>query len=487
MATKEQLAEIVGEKNVLDNPETLKDYSEDYSFVPPRKPRYVVRPRTPQDVQDIVSWANKSMTPLVPVSSGPPHFRGDTVPTTGGAVIVDLSGMKRVIRVERRNRVAMFQPGLTFTELIPKLRKEGLGLYMPLVPRGTKSVVSSYLEREPIIMSRHHWDIQDPLLCVEVVFGTGDVFVTGSAAGPGTIEEQWKVGRAQVRGMGPAQTDLQRVVQAAQGTMGIVTWASVKCRVLPQAERAFIIPSENLQPLVDFTYRLLRLGLGDVCLIMNNHNLASILASDSGSIVALRESLPHWLLVFNIEGTGVCPEDKVEYQEGDFRNSAQLFGLEPADVVAGVTAEHVSQVLSRPSGEPYWKLKFKGDSRDIFFLTTLDRTPDLIRAMHTLTQSSRYPATDIGVYLQPTMQGCSCHCEFSLSFDPANAKEVGRIKRLVTDGSEALANMGGFFSRPYGSWADFAYRGDAESTAALRKVKGIFDPNDIMNPGKLCF
>ena len=64
MTVKEQLAEIVGEKNVLDNPESLKDYSEDHSFVPSRKPRYVVRPRTQEKVKNIVGWANKSLTCL---------------------------------------------------------------------------------------------------------------------------------------------------------------------------------------------------------------------------------------------------------------------------------------------------------------------------------------------------------------------------------------------------------------------------------------
>jgi glycolate oxidase len=46
---------------------------------------------------------------------------------------------------------------------------------------------------------------------------------------------------------------------------------------------------------------------------------------------------------------------------------------------------------------------------------------------------------------------------------------------------------GAFFSRPYGIWADMAYKQDARSMAVLKTVKNIFDPNHIMNPGKLCF
>jgi FAD/FMN-containing dehydrogenase len=46
---------------------------------------------------------------------------------------------------------------------------------------------------------------------------------------------------------------------------------------------------------------------------------------------------------------------------------------------------------------------------------------------------------------------------------------------------------GAFFSRPYGPWADLAYGRFTEGVAALRKLKSIFDPNNILNPGKLCF
>jgi FAD/FMN-containing dehydrogenase len=51
----------------------------------------------------------------------------------------------------------------------------------------------------------------------------------------------------------------------------------------------------------------------------------------------------------------------------------------------------------------------------------------------------------------------------------------------------SLAEEGAFFSRPYGPWSDFAYNRDAQTTTNLRKIKNIFDPKNIMNPGKLCF
>ena len=488
MAGQDELVKIVGKNSVLDSPDILEEYSRDLSFVPRVRPRCVVKPGNAGEVQEIVKWANKTLTSLVPVSSGPPHFRGDTIPGMGGTVIVDLSRMKKIIRIDPKNRVAMVEPGVTFAELQPELEKAGLSAYMPLCPRSSKSVIGSMLERDPITMPSHHWDCIDPLLCGEIIFGTGDKLRSGEAAGPDTIEEQWKIGKAQMTPFGLGQFDESRLVSGAQGTIGIITWATLKCRSSSKLNRTFFIPSETIEPLIDLSYQLIRIRLGDYCFIVNDLNLASLFAQNPEEIKTLRDALPRWILVVSFEGYGELPEEKVLYQEADFRDMIVRTGqLKPMDMVSGVTAEDVSVLLSRPSDEPYWKLRYKGGCHDTFFLTTLDKTPGFIEVMSTLSRSCKYPSEDIGVYIQPVVQGTSCHCEFDVYYDPANPTEGDRTRRLVTEGGEELAKMGGFFSRPYGQWAKIAYSRATETTIVQRKMKRIFDPNNILNPGKLCF
>ena len=89
MITKENLMQIVGNGQVSQEAAVLDSYARDMSFVNAIKPSYVVKPQTGQIVQSLVKLANETGTPLVPVSSGPPHFRGDTVPSVGGAVVVN--------------------------------------------------------------------------------------------------------------------------------------------------------------------------------------------------------------------------------------------------------------------------------------------------------------------------------------------------------------------------------------------------------------
>lgn len=85
--SKKELASIVGSEQVFDDAKTLDAYPRDQSFVPSSKPLFVVKPKNTAEVCAIVQWANQTTTPLVPVSSGPPHFRGDTIPSTGGQLL----------------------------------------------------------------------------------------------------------------------------------------------------------------------------------------------------------------------------------------------------------------------------------------------------------------------------------------------------------------------------------------------------------------
>jgi FAD/FMN-containing dehydrogenase len=458
------------------------------SFTNPVRPAYVVWPRTAEEVQKLVKLACETNTPLVAVSSGPPHFRGDTVPSIGGSVVVDLSRMKKVFFVDRLRRVAMVEPGVTFGELIPAVEKEGIRLNMPLLPRKSKAVVGSMLEREPVIMPKYQWDISDPLACVEVVFGTGDFFRTGQAAGPGTIEEQWTVGGVQKAPYGPGIASWHRLIQGAQGTMGIVTWASLRCELLPSLEEPFVVGSSNLNTLFELTSWVIRLRMVNECFVLNNTNLAAIFAKKwPKDYQRLKDALPKWTLFYTVAGYEYFPEERVSSYIKDITDITQRMGVKAAKTVGGVSANEILKVVQRPSEEPYWKLRYKGACQDIFFLTINDKLEGQIGVINDLAEKTGYPASDMGVYIQPIVQGTSCHCEFNLFYDPENPSEVNRAKELSFSATKKLMAHGAFFSRPYGESAGMILNRDAATADVLNKLKKIFDPNNVMNPGKVCF
>jgi len=488
MKKKEALTGIIGKDCVLDTKEELDAFSRDSSFANPIKPRFIVKPRNTDAVQKLVKWANETGTPLIPVSSGAPHFRGDTVPSSGGAIIVDLSGMKKILRIDHENRIAIVEPGITFNDLIPELEQKGLRLNMPLLPRNTKSLVGSLLEREPVTMPQYHWDLTDPLACTEIIYGNGDLFRTGSAAGPGDLEEQWEVGAAQNEASGPVQADFSRIIQGAQGTMGIVTWASIRCEHLPVLEEPFFIASSKLDSLLELCHHLINGRLVDDCLILNSTNLAHILEKEgSPEYETIRTSLPQWVLFYTITGKKYFPEEKVKYQIEDSSKHARTLGLEPVRQLGDASAYELLRILHGPVTAPHWKVRAKGSCYDIFFLSTSDRLSRLSTITKDLAVKNDYPVPEMGIYIQPQVQGVSYHCEYTLFFDPDDPSETASIRELSMTCFDPLANGGAFFSRPYGPWAEFAYRRDTQTTIGLRKLKNIFDPNNVMNPGKLCF
>jgi len=483
---KSRFVDIVGSDNVSDDPILLETYAKDHSFIPKRSPLLVVFPRSRQQVQEIVKLANDVKIPIVPVSSGPPRFRGDTVPALSG-IIIDFSRMKKIMRIDPVNRYVRVEPGVTYGDLIPELRKLGLRLNIPLLPRFSKSVVTSYLEREPVVIPKYQYDYIDPLLTAEVVFGTGDIFRTGSASGPGPFEMLKADG---VNPWGPGSIDFIRFLSGAQGTMGLVTWATIKVEVIPTLQKLYFIPSENLSKLVGLADKLLRMRVPDECLIVNNIFFAKILAQSQEEYERLKADLPAWFSLICLAGFRRYPEERISIMEKylkDVSDELKLHMLTTLTGAEGKEKEILELLSSAWVKDPYWKIKFGRSCQDIFFLTSLSRAPMFTKIMAEIDTKFGHCVGDIGCYIQPLVQGRGCHCEFHISYDESRPQEVEKVKTFFMYASETLMRNGAFFSRPYGLWAEMVYGQYAEGVNALRKLKMIFDPNNILNPGKLCF
>ena len=368
--------------------------------------------------------------------------------------MVDLSRLDRMRRIDRRNRMVVVEPGVTYQKLQPELAKEGMRMTPPLRPRAGKSVIASLLERQPTLVPRYNYALPEPLRDCGVIWGGGQKFFTGEAGwGPLDLEAQWTKGGRQVDPKGPAQTDFFRLLTGAQGTLGIVTWASVKCELLADPKKTLFVTAERLDDLIDLAYRLTRLRVGDELLIVNGSYLAALVATDQHEIGSLRDALPPWALVVCVGGRALLAQDRMEVAEKDIAAEASHRGLRLLDAVPGLATARVEIALEGLAGEPHWKLRYKGGVRDIFFLTTLDRAPGLVGTMLAEAEGHKYPLADVGVYLQPQHQGVSYHCEFSLPFDPGDARETAKMRRLFSHASSILITDGAYFSRPYGEWA----------------------------------
>ncbi|RIK06114.1 MAG: hypothetical protein DCC49_11760 [Acidobacteria bacterium] len=383
---------------------------------------------------------------------------------------IDLSGIDRIININRDERVAIVEPGVTYQMLADAIEPHGLRVCHPLLPPAGKSVLASLIDREPQTIPKYHWDFTDPLLCAEVYFGTGERFRTGGAAGPGkTLEEQWSGGMFQKNPLGPAQTDLIKLVQASQGTMGIATWASVRLECKPEIRRGFVTAG-SFARLAEFVSAITRRRLGDEIMLLDAAQAECL--SSALNITAPALSGGEWLLAIVIGSLPFHPEESIAFQVTEATELAAAVGVE----LNGDETGFVRAITAAATAAGDWKRASLGeDFSQIYFLSTLNRAEQLVDVARKAWGASE-PDSDICVasYVQPLNQGRTCHVEVTIQ---------GRVS--LDDGARKLAEAGAFFSRPSAATTPVAYERCPDTVRALRKVKDVLDPPHVLNPGRL--
>jgi len=477
MAVKQELSIIVGSKYVSDDLPTLQKYSQDYSFVQGSRPSYVIFPKNTEEVQGLVKYANEHLIPLIPRSSHV-SFYGAGIPTQGG-IIVDLTRMNRILEINAHNKMVTVEPGVTWSQIQAELEKHELMVSNPLLPHPLKSVFTSALEREPILTPKPEY--AETLLTGEIVLPNGEIFWLGTALGKGMVGRKFR------DGMIPST----RVFTGAQGTLGIITWAKIKVEYLPAMNKLFFIPFDRIENMIEPIYRIQQRMLGRECFVINNFNLAAILAGKrSKEFRMLRDALPPWIVILCLIGLHRLPQERIEYEEESLMELASQLHFQALHTVGGIPGigKTVLEMLRKPWPEElYWKFAYKGLCHEVFFHTTLNRAPEFTEAITGVAARHGYPVQDIAVYIQPLEHARACYCQYGFHCDPNNAGDVDVVRKLYVEVSELAISMGGLFSTPYGSWADMVYRRAGTYTSLAKVVKSALDPNNIMNPGKLCF
>jgi FAD/FMN-containing dehydrogenase len=485
MQIKNELAKIVGKDYVSDSMKDREKYSRDYSLLPPGLPDAVVWPGSSEEVGKIVTWANEKNIPVTPVSSAV-HYYGCSIPKQGG-VLVDLKRMNKIFEIDTDNRLVRFEAGVTWEQLTKELAKKGHRVIMPLLPHGERSVLTDTLERE--VTTNIVYDYGEPMQSVEVVWPTGEVFRCGSASVNGFPDSK-------SRGANPSGPglDFYRLFQNAQGTMGIVTWMSLKMETIPKIDKIFFAPVYDLDYAINFLYRILPRRIGQECLLLNNVDLAAIAADGSAEdFDELRAKLPPWALVLTISGLARRPEEKIAYEEkflaDVLKNEFPKMGLtDNLPGFPGLGRKLMPMLRSPwPTDLPYWKNRVRGGVQNLFFITKPNRVSMFMEVMELVAAKYDYPMGDIGSHVQPIEHNRAAQVEFSFFYNPDDADEKALVAAIYKDAAAALFAEGAFFSRPYGDLAPMVYDKAAGYTAALKRVKKVIDPKNVLNPGNLCF
>jgi hypothetical protein len=486
---KKQLEDIAGAAAVFDGLDLRKQYAADQSFVSGSTPDIVVRPRRVEEIQAIVRLANRVSIPLTPFSSGL-NLHGAALASRGG-IMLDLTGMDKIIEVNEKDWYAVIEPGVTYEALQNAATDKGLRLMAPFGVPPRRSVLSSYVERDVMLAAAHleygNYLTQD----TELILPDGELLRTGC----------WNLGGKPGGMYGPGLNKLYKLWTGAQGTLGVLVKMIVSVQHLSAQRRFFFMPFDSSRKIPEAIKQIQRKEIGWECFALNRFNLAAILNDEweiprqfpaakktSAQFETLQKSLPAWTIILGISGSPYFPEERVAYEEEALKQLCREMGTPVDSKLPGFP--DIEKVFLRESLRPWGVLKkfnYKGSVHDLSFKVPLHKFSEFEALIADIAALANYPLQDIGGYAVVLERGRAMHCEFDLHCEPDGAAAQAGIKNLWLAASKALLDKGALFDRPYGDWAPMVYARAPEYALKLKQIKQEMDPQGILNPGKLCF
>ncbi|MEM4522897.1 MAG: FAD-binding oxidoreductase [Nitrososphaeria archaeon] len=221
---KDELEKIVSKEYVLSEKVDLIPYlrdhypvkfSEEYRYFPD----FVVRPSTTQEVQEIVKLAVKYRIPIIPRGGGT-NWAGMVVPISGG-IVVDLTRMKKIIEINEVDHHVTVQAGVTLKELDDELKKHGLTLGQEQGSYYTATIGGAIATNGWGSRCNKYGKIGDNVMSLEVVLPNGEILRTCP-----------KVHMTSV------PYNLNSLFIGSEGTLGIITEATLRVYPYPEKERA---------------------------------------------------------------------------------------------------------------------------------------------------------------------------------------------------------------------------------------------------------
>lgn len=236
----EELSEIVEPANVIVDEERMLDYSHDEFSLPEiaSMPDVVVKPETAEQVSKILRLANREMIPVTP-RGGATGLCGGSVPLHGG-IVVSLERMNQIKEIDTDNQMATVEAGVTLMDFYARI--EEAGLFFPPHPGEESAMIGGVIATNAGgSRAVKYGVIRNYVRGLEVVLPTGSIVQLG--------------GKLMKSSSGYS---LLNLLIGSEGTLGIITKAIIQLIPSPQVTRSLIIPYANLEEAIETVPLMIR-------------------------------------------------------------------------------------------------------------------------------------------------------------------------------------------------------------------------------------
>ncbi len=454
----QQFKNIVGEPYVLYDEESLKNYGHDETEMLLFLPEVVLKPATTEEISAIMKICNEDKIPVTPRGAGT-GLSGGALPHLGG-VLLSTERLNKIIHIDERNLQVTTEPGV-ITEVLQNALKEK-GLFYPPDPssRGSCFIGGNIAENSGGPKAVKYGVVKDYVLNLEVVLPNGEVIWTGANVLKNSTGY-----------------NLTQLIVGSEGTLGIVTKIVLKLIPLPSYDLLMLVPFASLDKASEAVSAIFRAGFTPSGLELVEIDALKIVAAmvDSHAVPVSDDIAAHLLIEVDGNNLDVLMSEMEAISD-------LLMQYEAGEIFFADNAQQKAEL---------WKLRrrvaeaVKMDGYTIEEDTVVPRAelPTLIRGVKQLGKQYNFEAVCYGhagdgnLHIRIKKQGTANSQE-----DPEMVKGLRALFELVYE-------LGGTISGEHGigliqkGFMDIVFK--EANLRLMREIKKAFDPNNILNAGKI--
>jgi glycolate oxidase len=448
----EKMKEIVGEENVWVDPQKVEPYGAD-AVKEKFPPEAVVFPESTEQVSRILKLANEYHFPVT-ARGGGVGYTGGAVPIEGG-IVLGTDRMNKIIEINVDDLYVICQPGITTYNLQKEVEKYGL-----MFPPDPASYKESYIggniaENAGGMRTPKYGVTKHYVLGLEVVTATGEIIRTGGK----TVKN--------VVGF-----DLTGLICGSEGMLGIITEATLKLVPMPEATATVRANFRTMEQACKVLTKFTPAGILPMAMeVIDKYCIEAV----EGSFAFGLSKESNAILLVAVDGSKEEVEKQAQIIEKIIKENGGF------DVMRSRTKEEedklwdVRRAIS-PSLTKYGELKINED-----VVVPRSKVPELIAGVEAIAKKHSTFVANFG-----HAGDGNIHVNFVCN---RNAEEIKRARACVKETFELALRLGGTISGEHGigyvkaPYLDMAV--DQPTLEIMKAVKKVFDPNGILNPGKM--
>jgi len=457
----DELVEIVGRKNVISDKEKIETYSHDETPVEQygHMPEVVITPKTTEEIAKIVKLANRELIPITPRGAGS-GLSGGAIPVFGG-IVVSVEKMNRVLEIDYNNMMMVLEPGVVTNDVNEEIIEHGLFFAGYPMSVETCYIGGNVAENAGGGKAIKYGVTGRYVMGLEVVTPTGEVL---------------ELGGKRVKDV--TGYDLKQLIVGSEGTLGIVTKIIIKLLPLPTAKENLLVLFADVKSAIDIVPE-----------IMTNARIipTSIEFMDKLSVKTsceyLNERLPYQqagaMLLIEVDGN---KEEQVEVEVEIIGELCLDKGAIEVYVADNYTTQERVWGVRRNIAEAFKVVSPHQSLEDI--VVPIAAIPNLMPELERI--SNKY---NIQIPCYGHAGDGNLHA--TLVKNPENSMEEWYEieKKALKEMYQATKKLGGTISGEHGIGSKRKPYMDIVTSPVelelMRKIKKAFDPNNIMNPGKI--